>query len=127
MKATSFLILLISVSLSTMGQMSVSITTTNSCFKDGSATAIASGGTGPYTYKWFKNDNSIVIGTASSISGISDGFLMVEVTDANNQIQYGYGNVNSVFAATLSVTPVTCNNDGAATITATGGAAPYTY
>jgi hypothetical protein len=128
MKKILLLIHFIGVSLSAMGQMTVSVTTTNSCNHDGTATATASGGTAPYSYKWYYNYSNTVIATGSSLSGLIDGIYEVEVTDANNQKQFGYyGRVNPNFTFTVNTTPVTCNNDGAATATATGGASPYTY
>jgi hypothetical protein len=129
MKKISLFILFLAVSISMMGQplgsMTVSVTTTSSCNHDGTATATVSGGTAPYSYKWFGTDSSTT--TGPSISGISDGSYYVEVTDSNNQVQYGFGHVDPTFTYSVSTTSVTCNNDGAATATATGGTAPYTY
>ncbi|HXA01880.1 MAG TPA: T9SS type A sorting domain-containing protein [Cytophagaceae bacterium] len=127
MKKISLLILFIAVSLSTMGQMTVSFTATNSCNHDGTATATVTGGTAPYSYKWYYSGLTTVIGTGSSLSGLIDGIYRVAVTDANNQIQDSYVKVSPFFTFTVSTTPVTCNNDGAATVTPTGGTAPYTY
>jgi hypothetical protein len=123
-----FLILFIAGSLSAMGQtqMSVSVTTTNSCFRDGTATAIVSGGTAPYTYEWYYN-YSTQVGTASLVSGLINGPYSVVVTDANGEMGFGYGTVSPNFDITLSGTPITCNNDGTATVTPTGGTAPYIY
>ncbi len=46
----------------------------------GSATAVASNGTPPYTYTWF--NNSIQISNSSSISGLSPGAYLVSVVDS---------------------------------------------
>jgi hypothetical protein len=46
---------------------------------DGTATAVASGGSGPYTYSW----NSSPVQTDATATGLSTGDYVVETTDAN--------------------------------------------
>lgn len=48
----------------------------------GSASAFISGGSEPYTITWFDAQEN-VIGTGTSIQGLSAGFYSVDVTDAN--------------------------------------------
>ena len=84
-----------------------------------------SGGTPPYTYKWYGSSN-----TGTSISGCSYGYYTVVVTDAA-----GCDKTKSFFvysispvSASLSYTAPSCSNaDGTATATVSGGTPPYTY
>ena len=94
---------------------------------DGSATAIASGGTPPYSYSWAPSG-----GNNSTATGLTAGTYTVTVTD-------GYGctaskTVKVKEPAALKVTAnldnnVSCNggSDGGATANVTGGAPPYQY
>ena len=92
---------------------------------NGSATVVASGGAGGYSYSWSNG------GTTSTISNIGTGTYTVDVMDASGCIASGSVNVNStgVTAIVSSQTDATCENgdDGSATVTASGGQAPYTY
>ncbi len=113
----------------------ISITSNNvSCNggNDGSATATVTGGTAPYTYLWSDGQ------TTATASNLAAGTYTVLVTDANN-CSFDMTGVNGVTiteptvlnASTISIssTDVSCNggNDGSATVTVTGGTAPYTY
>lgn len=94
---------------------------------DGTATVSPSGGTGPYTYLW---SNS---GTTQTQTGLSYGIYTVTVTDANGCTREESVVVNEPqcngFTVSTSFNPVMCNGDstGSATVTASGGSAPYTY
>jgi hypothetical protein len=92
---------------------------------NGSATVVATGGAGGYSYSW---SNS---GTTSTISNIGTGSYTVDVMDANGCIESGSVNVNStgVTAIVSSQSDATCENgdDGSATVLPSGGQAPYTY
>ena len=46
---------------------------------DGTATAVASGGSGPYTYSW----NSSPVQTSAIATGLGTGDYVVQTTDAN--------------------------------------------
>jgi hypothetical protein len=103
-------------------------TTTENCGrKDGTATAVVSGGTAPYTYSW---TTLPVVQTASTATGLTAGGYTVTVTDANGCA----GSVKAIVTTTgpISVTtPITTENcgkkDGTATAVVSGGTAPYTY
>jgi gliding motility-associated-like protein len=102
-------------------------TVTANCGKsNGIATALVSGGTGAYKYLWSNT------ATTASIGGIPAGGYTVVVTDANGCSDTKTASVSNLAAPTVSVastTNVTCpgGNDGAGTISASGGASPYTY
>jgi hypothetical protein len=92
---------------------------------NGTVLAIASGGTLPYTYSW--NTSA----TSSGLTGVASGFYSVTVTDAAGCKKTGSVTVDRSTPINLgtSITPASCEftSDGAATVTATGGTAPYTY
>jgi hypothetical protein len=93
---------------------------------NGSATVTATGGTGAYTYNWLPTG-----GTAATASGLASAVYTVTVTDANGCIATRTFNITepAVLATTGSQVNVSCNgnNDATATVTATGGTAPYAY
>lgn len=92
---------------------------------NGSATVIASGGSGGYQYNWSNGDL-----TATALS-LSAGNYDVTVTDVNGCTASSSVAVNQPSSLVLqsNSTPVTCfnGNDGSAAINANGGSAPYTY
>jgi hypothetical protein len=94
---------------------------------NGSATVTPSGGTGTYTYSWSPSG-----GTAATASGLSAGTYTVTVTDANSCTatrSFTITQPTAINTATGSQTNVSCNGgtNGSATITPSGGTAPYTY
>ncbi len=92
---------------------------------DGTASMSASGGTAPYTYSW---DNG---GTTASITGLAPGTYVGTATDANGCTTVETVTITepTVLTSTSTSTDVTCNgdNDGTASMSASGGTAPYTY
>ena len=102
-------------------------TTTSNCNQpDGSATVVAAGGTGGFTYLWSPGGQT----TATAINLIP-GLYCVTVTDANgcfDSICLTVPNTPGV-TATITSTNVTCNGlcDGSATVTPNFGTLPYTY
>ena len=92
---------------------------------DGSASAIANGGTAPYSYLWSNGE------TSSSLSNLAPGSYGVTVTDANGCTADCSATVNEPLPLTASTqsTDNLCNsaNNGTADVTASGGVAPYTY
>jgi hypothetical protein len=111
----------------------VTETLTNESAKgnDGSIAVTISGGTGAYSYKWSTG------ATTKDLSGLSAGSYTLTVTDANN-CQAAITVVLSKTTEPTVVNPlslnssfknITCNgmSNGAASVTVTGGVAPYTY
>ncbi|MFI1743272.1 HYR domain-containing protein [Thalassobellus sediminis] len=92
---------------------------------DGVATINPSGGIGPYTYVWNTGE------TSQTISNLAPGNYWVDVTDANNctsRVTTTYSNPTELITSG-SFTQPSCNgdSDGTATVTASGGTAPYFY
>ena len=91
----------------------------------GSATVVASGGIGPYTYAWAPSG-----GTAATATLLVAGSYTVTVTDANNCTatrSYTFTQPTAL-TTTGSQTNVACNGgNGSATVVASGGTSPYTY
>ncbi len=101
------------------------ISTDTSCGEDnGTATASAMDGTAPYTYAWSNGE------ATASISGLAAGSYTVTVTDAAGCTASASTSVSESSSpmAFTSAMPTTCGSaNGSATVTATGGVAPYTY
>lgn len=92
----------------------------------GTATASPSGGTPGYTYLWSNGS------TTSTISNLSPATYTVTVSDANNCTVTGSVAVaaaNAPVISSSSLTAVTCNggNNGAISISTTGGTPVITY
>src|SRR4029078_9644243 len=82
------------------------------------------GTTGPYTYIW--NTGA----TTDSLSGLNAGTYTVTVTDINVFSLVANTTIQPYIPITLttSITIASCNqNNGGATVTATGGSGQYTY
>ena len=92
---------------------------------DGSATVTSSGGTAPYTYLWDDGQTTAMAGALSA------GSYTVTVTDANGCTESQSVSVLEpiVLSSTVSSMDALCNgsSDGSATVTSSGGTAPYTY
>lgn len=93
---------------------------------DGSITITVSGGTTPYKYLWSNNS------TNQNLTNAIPGSYCVTVTDANSCTDTACATINNVPSPVVIITGqknVTCNggNNGSATATANGGAAPYKY
>ncbi|NUO01791.1 MAG: gliding motility-associated C-terminal domain-containing protein, partial [Saprospiraceae bacterium] len=102
-------------------------TTQASCFggNDGTATVVASGGAGGYTYAWPSGQNG------ATATGLSAGPVSVTVADANGCQAVGNILVGQEDALQVVLTPanLTCfnNNSGMVTASTSGGAGNYTY
>jgi len=99
-----------------------------SCFggTNGTATAMPTGGTAPYTYSWSNGE------TTSTITGLPAAVYNVTVTDANDCTSTEEIILTEpITALNLEVNTVaeSCivGNDGSATVTANGGTGPYGY
>ena len=91
---------------------------------NGSVTASVSGGTGNITYAWTGGGNS------ATYNNLAAGSYTVTVTETGGCSATASAIVNSTGGATLVATSTntTCgNNNGSASVSATGGTAPYTY
>lgn len=99
---------------------------------DGIISLSASGGAGPYTYAWSNN------ASGNRITGLAQGSYSVTTTDANGCTTVQSFTVTSDctndpcatvnISITDNTTPESCDgNDGAITLSVSGGSAPYTY
>jgi len=91
---------------------------------NGSATATATGGTSPYTYLWTGG------ATSSTATGLVAGTYSVTITDSHGCTSTGTTTISNIAGPTAAATATnaTCGNtDGSATVTPSGGTAPYTY
>jgi len=93
---------------------------------DGTASAIASGGTGNYSYLWAPFG-----GTAATATGLTAGTYTVTVTDENSCSVVNTINITEPGALTAIITPVEVScyngNNGSATVHVTGGTGSYSY
>jgi hypothetical protein len=93
---------------------------------NGSATVTPSGGTAPYSYSWSPSG-----GTAATATGLAPGNYTVTITDNNGcTIQRNFTITNAfTLTAGTSQTNVICSgaSTGSASVTPSGGTAPYTY
>lgn len=92
---------------------------------DGSIAASASGAVAPYTFSWSPGGS-----TSDSIGNLCAGIYHVQVSDSNGCITIASDTLINPPAINVSSSVVnsTCGLcDGSATLTASGGVAPYTY
>lgn len=91
-----------------------------SCVSTGSASVLASLGFPPYTYTWSGSAQ-----TTSLVTGLSPGIHTVTVSDAGSCTAL---TATVLITNTLSATVLPgCSAGNSATLTTTGGSAPYTY
>jgi len=98
-----------------------------SCASDSDGRIIAKpgGGTPPYSYLWSTGD------TTQAISSLAPGTYSVTVTDENGCVIDGSQEIAPLSNLTIEVGAIdeTCpgDNDGSASVIATGGVPPYDY
>jgi hypothetical protein len=93
---------------------------------DGGATALATGGTGSYSYLWSNGQSSI------SANGLNAGTHTVTISDANGCTDTETVTITepaALIASTIADSNTSCNgsSDGGATASATGGTLPYSF
>lgn len=92
---------------------------------NGTANSTPIGGTAPYSFNW----NTIPTQTTQSITGLASGTYTVSVQDANGCAANSAATVPldaSNLSSSTTVTPAICTNaNGTATVTPSGGTAPY--
>ncbi len=92
---------------------------------DGSVDLTVSGGNAPYSYSWSNGAST------EDLTAVSAGSYSVTVTDANGCTANANATVgeNSTLASTITKFAVSCfgGSDGSASVTASGGTAPYSY
>lgn len=93
--------------------------------QNGSATAIASGGTPAFQYVWSDGQTTV------TATGLTAGVYTVSVTDATGCLRAQSVTITEAEAITLqfNVTNVPCDgtNNGTATVTPSQGNSPFTY
>jgi large repetitive protein len=93
---------------------------------NGTATVVASGGTGPYTYSWAPSG-----GTAATATGLAAGTNTVTVKDSNSVEATQRFTITQPTALTASVSKTDASGiggtNGTATVSASGGTPPYSY
>lgn len=95
---------------------------------NGTATAIPTGGTTPYTYSWAPNGGTNA--TATGLTGTTTGkTYTVTVTDSNKCATTASATITQPTALTTITNKidVSCLGNGSATTTPSGGTAPYKY
>ena len=126
--ATGSLQGIFSIGLNNINGPSIQVNTSDvSCNSlcDGSAVAIASSGTAPYTYRWPSMGK-----TDSNIVNLCKGIYQVEVRDALGCISTDSAEIKepSAITASLNTTIADCGlSNGSASITLAGGVTPYKY
>lgn len=91
---------------------------------NGDAAVITTGGTSPISYLWSNNQ------TSSSITNLAPSSYTVSVTDANGCVVTDSATISTIPGATISLSAVDAicgQNNGSASVTATGTTIPFTY
>ena len=92
----------------------------------GTAALTPTGGTAPYTYLWYTSP----VQTTATATSLAPGNYNFKVTDAVGCVRTGavtVAPVSVINGSFTSTSPLCTTSTGAASVTATGGVAPYTY
>ncbi|HTA60939.1 MAG TPA: SprB repeat-containing protein, partial [Bacteroidia bacterium] len=113
---------------STTIQTTLAVQNTNCSNALGSATVTATGGTSPYTITW----NTTPVQTGTTAINLPSGTYLASISDNGCPTQTKVDTVVVAFTGfqtQINTSNVLCNglSTGAATITASNGASPYTY
>lgn len=107
--------------------LSLSVATTNvTCFgnTNGSATASATGGTGNYSYTWSTG------ATGATVNNLPAGNYSVTIDDGTTNFPYAFS-IKQIAPFMVTLTKQQTTNlaakNASATVTVSGGTAPYTY
>jgi len=109
--------------------MTSSVSTTNSSCttSTGTSSVAVTGGSPAFSYSW----STLPVQTTATATGLSAGTYSVLITDANGCTATATANVinSNGPIASVNTTSITCNgaNNGAATVTASGGTGVLTY
>jgi gliding motility-associated-like protein len=117
-----------SVTVQSSSTLSLTTHTTNAnCNQaNGTATVIATGGTGTYFYTW----NTTPVQTNPTATNLAAGSYTVSVNDGNCTViaNVTISNISGLSATISNHVNETCSNsNGSATVHANGGTLPYTY
>ncbi|HMQ49653.1 MAG TPA: hypothetical protein PKA00_19325, partial [Saprospiraceae bacterium] len=113
----------VTVTVNPNPQVTVDGTDATCGFANGSATAIGSQGTPPYSYSWAGGQ------TTATIDDLLAGTYFVTLTDANGCTATGSVTIDNIGGPSVTVDPVAVCAGSPATLTAdvSGGTAPFTY
>ncbi|MFN4256782.1 MAG: SdrD B-like domain-containing protein, partial [Saprospiraceae bacterium] len=115
---------LVNISSPLLPSVLATATSPATCVTGGTATALGSGGTPPYTYLW---DNGQ---TTQNATNLSAGTHTVTLTDAGGCTATATVSISGTASPTAIITAssnATCSQGGSATVVAAGGIVPYTY
>jgi len=107
-------------------QVALSSASTQCAGQTGSATAVASGGRGPYTYSW----NTNPVQSTATATNLGSGSYTCTVTDSHGCQNSGSVSVSSSAGlnASASSTSSTCTaSNGSITVAVSSGTGPFTY
>jgi Secretion system C-terminal sorting domain/SprB repeat/SdrD B-like domain len=96
--------------------------------------SVCSGGTAPFTFQWYDEATSAIVGMGDTLAVPAGHVYGVTVTDALG-CTYGslvdpiniYAYVIATFSGVVSTTTANCNNGTASVVPSGGGTAPFTY
>jgi hypothetical protein len=128
---TSFSFAFLLLSAASAQNLSVSITSVNSCNYDGSVTAVPSGGSPPYSYFWriYENQGVTLASNSQTVNNLAGGgSYYVTVTDNNGNSVTDTTKVDMPFVITpTTILSSACGGTGEISLSVQGGTGPYNY